>query len=64
VGSLLSIDVMSQLAREHEESLREVAIGGGLKQPALAARRWIGRQLVRTGTWLAHEPPMRPARVH
>jgi hypothetical protein len=26
-------------------------------------RRWIGRQLVRFGTRLAGEPPMRPARA-
>ena len=26
-------------------------------------RRWVGRQLVRTGAWLANDPTMRPARA-
>jgi hypothetical protein len=26
-------------------------------------RRWIGRQLVRLGAWMAAEPAMRPARA-
>ena len=26
-------------------------------------RRWVGRQLVRVGAWLANDPAMRPARA-
>jgi hypothetical protein len=26
-------------------------------------RRWVGRQLVRAGAWLANDPTMRPARA-
>ena len=54
-----NVQVMLQFGRERELSLlrsTRLARNGGR-----SARRWLGRQLVRTGTWLANERPMRPA---
>jgi hypothetical protein len=59
---LQDIVVASQMAREHEASLfpapspRGRYSGGGR-----TVRRWLGRQLVRTGIWLATDVPMRAA---
>jgi hypothetical protein len=56
--------VLSQIA-EREERLRRT----NLRLPETdevhrrPVRRWIGRQLVRLGTRLAAEPPMRPVRA-
>ena len=58
MNNLQDLGVMIQLAREREMSLRHATVqsdtGGNV-------RRWLGRQLVRTGTWLANERPMRHA---
>jgi hypothetical protein len=57
--NLQDLEVMLQFGRDREMSLlrstRIARSGEG------GARRWIGHQLVRTGTWLANERPMRPA---
>lgn len=58
-GSLQNVAVARQIAREREQSLLRMTHlvgrgrGGGI-------RRWLGRGLVRTGTWLANDRPMQP----
>ena len=59
MNSLQNIDVVRQIAREHEAALRSVTLGPRDRTRS-QVRRWIGRQLVRTGFWLAYEGPMRP----
>lgn len=56
-----NITVIRQIAREHEASLRRAAVTGVEGPRRSQVRRWLGRQLVRTGFWLAYEQPMRPA---
>ena len=58
MNNLQDLGVMIQLAREHELSLHRATVQGG---SGSTVRRWLGRQLVRTGTWLANEQPMRIA---
>lgn len=58
MNGLQSIHVMRQMAREHEASLRPVALGGLPVKGRRELRRWVGRQLVRTGCWLAYERPI------
>ena len=57
-----NVDVLRLMAKEREAMLRRTSllVGGSTRRPV---RRWLGRQLVRTGTWLASEQPMRPARA-
>jgi len=58
--NLESIEMTLQFARERESSLRRatfVAASHGKRR----VRRWLGRHLVRTGTWLEDRQPMRPA---
>jgi hypothetical protein len=56
-----NLHVLRLMAREREASLRRTTllVGGG--RSGRPVRRWLGRQLVRTGTWLANEQPMRTA---
>ena len=61
-GMLQNVEVALQIGRERERSLRHTTqIVGRGRQGEI--RRWVGRQLVRTGTWLASDRPMRPVRV-
>jgi hypothetical protein len=56
-----NLHVLRQMAREREASLRRTTLLVGRQRSRRPVRRWLGRQLVRTGTWLASEHPMRPA---
>lgn len=58
---LQNVEVASQMAREHEASLTRHAHLAAGSRTASPARRWLGRQLVRTGLWLATDLPMRAA---
>ena len=57
-----NVDVLRLLAREHEEDLRRTSLLVANPHPERRVRRWVGRQLVRYGSWLANEP-MRPVRA-
>ena len=52
---LLNIDVARQLAREHEALLRRVTFPLARARNGSHVRHWLGRQLVRTGTWLTND---------
>ena len=45
------------------ESLRRTDLFVSDREMRRPVRRWIGRQLVRLGAWMAAEPAMRPARA-
>jgi hypothetical protein len=57
--SLHNVAAVRQIAREREDSLRRSVVATDRSTRQL--RRWIGHQLVRTGTWLASDRPMQPA---
>jgi len=57
------VDVLRLLAREHEADLRRTRLLVVEPHTERRVRRWLGRLLVRYGTRLANEPPMRPARA-
>lgn len=59
--TMLSTTVLRQLARERETVLRATPLLVSGERGRRPVRQWLGRQLVRTGTWLANEQPMRPA---
>ena len=61
--TMQSTAVLRQLAREREATLRATALHLSGEHRRRRVRQWFGRQLVRTGTWLADEQPMRPAGV-
>ena len=56
-----SVEMTLQFARERQSSLRRVTFVAPASQGHRRVRRWLGRQLVRTGTWLEDRQPMRPA---
>ena len=58
---LESVEMTLQFAREREASLRRARLVAPLSHSRRIVRRWLGRQLVRTGTWLEDRQPMRPA---
>jgi hypothetical protein len=58
---LQNLDVASLLAREHETLLTRPIHHITDRPTSRPVRRWIGRQLVRTGLWLATDLAMRPA---
>jgi hypothetical protein len=58
---LQNLDVASQLARDYEASLVSASVPVWAPGGARPLRRWLGRQLVRTGLWLATDMPMRAA---
>jgi hypothetical protein len=62
VHSLQNVDVLRQLATEREAQLRRTSLQVG-RDHSRPVRRWVGRQLVRFGAWVAAEPTMRPARA-
>jgi hypothetical protein len=53
--------VVLSLVEERQERLRRTNLLVERERGGRPVRRWLGRQLVRTGTWLANEQPMRPA---
>ena len=56
-----SVEMTLQFAREREASLRRATFAAPTSHSQRRVRRWIGCQLVRTGTWLEDRQPMRPA---
>ena len=62
--SNLDLRVLLSLSEEREERLRRTNLFVRESHASRrVVRRWVGRQLVRIGAWLANEPAMRPARV-
>ena len=61
--NLESVEMTLQFAREREASLRRAAPRTPIINRQPHVRRWLGRQLVRTGTWLEDRQPMRPAKA-
>lgn len=59
--NLESVEMTLQFARDREASLRRATLVGSRSHSNRHVRRWLGRQLVRTGTWLEDRQPMRPA---
>lgn len=59
--NLESVEMTLLFARDREASLRRATLMTPTNQWHRDVRRWIGRQLVRTGTWLEDRQPMRPA---
>lgn len=55
-----NITIARQLARDHEARLRRLTAGSET-EARHALRRWIGHALVRSGTRLLGEAPMRTA---
>ncbi|HUF06979.1 MAG TPA: hypothetical protein VMP86_06285 [Candidatus Binatia bacterium] len=63
VQILQNVHVARQLASQHEAALRPSAHATPRGHHRGQVRHWLGRQLVRTGTWLTNERPMQPAQV-
>ena len=63
MNSLHDLEVTLQFAREREITLRRATLRARRDRGGRKVRRWLGNQLVRTGTWLASERPMRPAQA-
>ena len=59
--NLESVEMTLRFARERERSLRRATFVAPSSHGHRRLRRWLGRQLVRTGTWLEDRQPMRPA---
>jgi hypothetical protein len=59
--NLESVEMTLQFARERAASLRRTTLVAPRSHSHRRIRRWIGRQLVRAGTWLDDRQPMRPA---
>ena len=63
VQILQNVHVARQLARQHEASLRPSAYSAPRGYQRGEVRHWLGRQLMRTGTWLTNEQPMQRAQA-
>jgi hypothetical protein len=66
VQSNLDVRVVLGLVEEREARLRRTSLPNHEREHAASrrpVRRWIGRQLVRFGTRLAGDRPMRPVRA-
>ena len=59
--NLESVEMTLLFARDREASLRRATLVTPTRYRQRHVRRWLGRQLVRTGTWLEDRQPMRPA---
>ena len=59
--NLESVEMTLQFARERESSLRRATAVAPASQGHRRVRRWLGRQLVRTGTRLEDRQPMHHA---
>jgi hypothetical protein len=59
--SLLNVDVAMQLGDEREATLRHEMTPTPPRSRSI--RRWLGRELVQMGTWLAGEDATRIARA-
>lgn len=63
VLSLQNVSVVRQVAQERQAELRRTSLLERDERRRRLVRRWVGRQLVRTGAWLANDPTMRPVRA-
>jgi hypothetical protein len=59
-----SVEMTLQFAREREASLRRATLVAPANHSRRHVRRWLGRQLVRTGTWLENRRPMNHAEIN
>ena len=59
--NLESVEMTLLFARDREASLRRATPPASPSHTHRPVQRWLGRQLVRTGTWLQDRQPMRPA---
>jgi len=59
--NLESIEMTLLFTRDREASLRRKTRMTPMSRSHRHVRRWLGRQLVRSGEWLEKEQPMRPA---
>jgi hypothetical protein len=62
-SSNLNLFVIRGLIAEREERLRRTRLLVNEHRSRRRVRRWIGRRMVRIGTWLAADPNWRPARA-
>ena len=62
---LMNVEFRAALAvmERRRGSLRGTDLLMSDREMRRPVRRWIGRQLVRLGAWMAAEPAMRPARA-
>jgi hypothetical protein len=63
VLTMLSYTAVRLVASEREARLRRTPLLVARRRRPYPVRRWVGRQLVRTGAWLANDPTMRPVRA-
>jgi hypothetical protein len=56
------LGIVLALVEERQERLRRTNLQVSEHTPRRPVRRWVGRNLVRLGAWVAAEP-MRPARA-
>jgi hypothetical protein len=59
----VELRVARAVMERRRESLRRTDLLMSDRDMRRPVRRWIGRQLVRFGAWMAAEPAMRPARA-
>jgi hypothetical protein len=55
---LQNLQMLRQLAKEHEADLRRRPIRVARDQSATLLRRWLGGQVVLLGAWIGSEPTM------
>jgi hypothetical protein len=63
VPTMLNPAIALPVARERGATLRRTRLPTGRLRDERPVRRWVGRQLVRAGAWLANDPTMRPVRA-
>jgi hypothetical protein len=63
VLTMLNDHAAYALMRARGARLRRTHLLEGRERSRRRVRRWVGRQLVRTGAWLANDPTMRPVRA-
>ena len=61
--TMLNPAVALPVVRERGATLRRTRLLTGRLRDERPVRRWVGRQLVRAGAWLANDPTMRPVRA-
>ncbi len=63
VLTMLNPAIALPYERERRATLRRTRLLVGRQRSERPMRRWVGRQLVRAGAWLANDPTMRPVRA-
>ena len=58
---LQNVQLLRQMAMEHEARLRRHPARVTGSHPMNLVRRWLGGRLVRLGAWVGTDPTMRPA---